>query len=239
MSQPRSSNTTLQPESVHSPPAPDSPKWHALVTPVCVLAPLVLFGLLAAAIFSHSKTRFDTPLLLRLHGHANTTLDAVMMFLSKVGGMPILAYTVLLVGFFAWRKMRAQWTFLLLAMVGTCLLNVALKTAYARTRPDLWLSIAPEHDFSFPSGHSMLSSTFVLAVLVLMWKSGWSLALKCVATVVGLCFVVGVISSRLYLGVHFPSDVLAGFCLSLSWVSLLNGIFQKRLRRVLPLSPSG
>lgn len=230
---------------IHSnPPSTDKaaatsqlPKWHALITPICVLGPLFLFGLLAEDIYSRETIRFDAPLLLRLHGHANSSLDALMIFLSRVGGLPILAYTVLLTAFFAWRKQRAQWTFLLLAMVGTCLLNVALKTAFQRTRPDLWLSIAPEYDFSFPSGHSMLSSTFVLALLVLTWKSNWSLAAKCIATVVGLSFIIGVISSRLYLGVHFPSDVLAGFCLSVSWVSLLAGIFKRRLHR-LPFSSS-
>lgn len=240
MSRLRSSHTSpdspIASDSEPQPRTPETPKWHALVTPVCVLVPLLLFAFLAEDIYSHEQIRFDDPLLLRFHRHASLFFDSLMVFLSRVGGLPILAYTAVLVGLLAWRKQRAQWTFLLLAMVGTCLLNIALKTAFGRTRPDLWLSIAPEHDFSFPSGHSMLSSTWVLALLVLTWKSDWSLAAKCAATVVGLSFVIGVISSRLYLGVHFPSDVLAGFCLSLSWVSLLAGIFKRRLSRVLPLS---
>ncbi len=228
MSQIQSSPSPSNGESVSRSSARERAPWP---TAIFVLGPLILFGLLAEDIYSRQNIRFDTPLLLRLHGHANTSLDAIMMFLSQVGGLPILGYTALLITFWMWKKRRARWTFLLVAMVGTCLRNIALKTAFKRARPDLWLSIAPEHDFSFPSGHSMLSSTFVLALIVLAWKSGWPLWAKCAATLVGLGFALGVISSRLYLGVHFPSDVLAGFCLSLSWVSLLSGILARRLSR--------
>lgn len=195
-----------------------------------VLAPLLVFGILAADIARRHTLRFDDPLLLRFHAHASPAYDAMMLAFSRFGGLPILGYALVLIGLFLWKKQRPRAMFLLSAMTGTCLLNIALKTAFQRTRPDLWLSIAPEHDFSFPSGHSMLSSTFVLATLSLLWHSRTSFALKGLATVVGVAFVAGVIASRLYLGVHFPSDVSAGFCLSLSWVALLTGIFQRRLR---------
>lgn len=224
-----SKNSTSESDSLHSSP---TAAWHAWIVPLCVLVPLILFGFLAEDVTTRQTIGFDAPFLLGFHSHANPVFDRIMLAFSRFGGLPILAYAAILIGILLWRKQPVQARFLLLAMVGTCLLNVALKAAFQRTRPDLWLSIAPEHDFSFPSGHSMLSSTFVLASLVLAWKSGWSLAAKWVTTVVGLVFVAGVISSRLYLGVHFPSDVLAGFCLSLSWVSLLAGIFQRRLRRV-------
>ncbi len=116
-------------------------------------------------------------------------------------------------------------------MGGTSLLNVAMKAAFQRARPSLWLSLTPEHDTGFPSGHSMLSCTFVLAMLVIAWKSDWSSSAKWMATALGLLFVGGVGLSRLYLGVHYPSDVLAGWSLSLAWVALLGGIFRRRLRR--------
>jgi membrane-associated phospholipid phosphatase len=234
MSQIRSSNRSI-PESQSAFEAPlNRPRWHALIVPLCVLGPLLGFGLLAEDVFSRETIRFDDPLLLRFHAHANPFFNAVMLAFSRLGGLPILGYSIFGIALLLWRKQRARAIFLLSAMVGTCLLNVALKAAFQRTRPDLWLSIAPEHDSSFPSGHSMLSSTFVLAVLPLTWSSRASLAVKGAATAAGLGFVVGVISSRLYLGVHYPSDVLAGFCVSLSWVSLLTGISRRRLRR--PLS---
>ncbi len=212
----------------HSSSAPSrSFPW---LVPICVLAPLLLFGFLAEDVAMREVIRFDDPVLLRLHAHANPLLNAVMLAFTRVGGYPILAFSSLLIVFLAWKKQRVQAQFLASAMVGTCLLNVALKAAFQRTRPDLWLSIAPERDFSFPSGHSMLSCTFVLALLSLTWHSRASSGAKWTATLLGLLFMAGVVSSRLYLGVHYPSDVLAGSALSFSLVSLLTGIFRRRLQ---------
>ena len=192
--------------------------------------PLLAFGLLAEDVMSRETIRFDAPFLLELHEHASPLFNTVMLTLSRIGGLPILAYSALLIVFFLLRKHRAHALFLLSAMVGTSLLNIALKAAFQRTRPDLWLAIAPEHDFSFPSGHSMLSCTFTLALLALTWNSRATLGQKAIATVLGVLSMGGVVVSRLYLGVHYPSDVLAGFCLSLSLISLLTGVFQARLR---------
>lgn len=226
----RSSNLpSSDSETLQSSVAPDHARRRAVLLSLCVLVPLAVFGLLAEDIASRETIRFDDPFLLDLHAHASPLLDSVMLSLSRIGGFPLLVLFPILCALLFWRKQRVQALFFLSAMVGICLLNIALKTAFQRTRPDLWLSIAPEHDFSFPSGHSMLSSTFVLALLALAWHSRAALSVKWTATVVGLLFVFGVICSRLYLGVHYPSDVLAGFCLSLSWISLLTAIFRRRL----------
>jgi len=198
-----------------------------------VLGPLLVFGLLAEDVASRESFRFDTPLLLWLHAHANSFFDSFMLALTWVGGVRLLAFSVLLMGFLAWRKFRVQALFLLLAMAGTSLLNISMKAAFQRVRPDLWLSLTPEHDYGFPSGHSMLSCTFVLAMLVLVWKSDGSSTVKWTLTTLGLLFVGGVGLSRLYLGVHYPSDVLAGWSLSLALIALLQGIFARRLSRTL------
>lgn len=75
----------------------------------------------------------------------------------------------------------------------------------------------------------MLSCAFVLATLVLVWKSQVSSMAKGAVTRLGTMFFIGVGASRLYLGVHYPSDVLAGFALAFSWIALLQCIFQRRL----------
>ncbi len=204
-----------------------------LFTLTSVLAPLILFGLLAEDVATRESFGFDTPLLLRLHAHATPLFDSLMLALTWMGGVRLLAFSAFVIALLAWRKLRVQAAFLLSAMVGTSLLNISMKAAFQRARPNLWLSLTPEHDYGFPSGHSMLSCTFVLATLVLVWKSDGSSALKWAATALGLLFIAGVGLSRLYLGVHYPSDVLAGWSLSLAWVALLQGILHLRLRRAL------
>ena len=92
------------------------------------------------------------------------------------------------------------------------------KIFFGRVRPALWTSILPETTFSFPSGHSMISASLAFALVVLLWRTRWRYpALICAVPAV---FLVGL--SRLYLGVHYPSDVLGGWCAGLIWSS---GVF--------------
>ena len=203
------------------------------LTWIAVLGPLLVFGLLAEDVASRESFRFDAPLLLWLHAHSSPLFDSLMLALTWLGGVRLLAFSVLVMGVLAWRKPRVGALFLLVSMVGTSLLNISMKVAFQRVRPNLWLSLTPEHDYGFPSGHSMLSCTFMLAMLVLVWQSDASSTLKRNVTFLGLVFVAGVGLSRLYLGVHYPSDVLAGWSLSFAWVALLQGIFARRLSRTL------
>src|SRR3546814_8426441 len=90
---------------------------------------------------------------------------------------------------------------------GSGLLTVVAKQAFARDRPSLWESIAPEHNFSFPSGHAMGSMTLAAVLVLLAWPTRWRWPVVAAMAV----FVPMVGLSRVYLGVHFPSDILAGW----------------------------
>ncbi len=199
------------------------------LTWISVLAPLLVFGLLAKDVASRESLRFDAPVLLDLHARSTPFFDSLMLAFTWLGGVRLLAFSVLVMAWLWWRKQRFPALFLLSAMVGTSLLNLSMKAAFQRARPNLWLSLTPEHDYGFPSGHSMISCTFVLAMLVLLWKSAGSSTLKWRATSLGLLFVAGVGLSRLYLGVHYPSDVLAGWSASMAYAALLERVFHRRL----------
>lgn len=69
---------------------------------------------------------------------------------------------------------------------------------------------------SFPSGHAMGSATLAAAVVMLLWRTRW----RWPALVLGVCFAVWVGASRVYLGVHYPSDILAGWTAALTWTCL-------------------
>ena len=192
-----------------------------------VALPLLVLAALAEDVAERETFRFDDPILRWLHAHSNGFLDGAMLFASQVGGGALLLVSALWCAVLLALKRPQAARFVLLSMGGTIALNLSAKLLFARTRPALWLSLAPKSDYSFPSGHAMLSSAFVLTGLVMLWRSKASSAVKRVVSVLGFCFVMTVGLSRLYLGVHFPSDVLAGWMASLAWVALLGILSDK------------
>ena len=207
-----------------------APLWTALLlTFGCVLLPLLIFGALAEDVWAREKFRWDNPVLQRLHAHATPGFDAFMLLASRLGGATVMLPFVIGITLLLWiKRRRAEAGFLALAVGGACLLNIGAKLVFGRARPDLWLSIAPESDYSFPSGHAMLSMAVVASLLFLLWRSRAPHALRVLVMLLGVTFVGWVGLSRLYLGVHFPSDVLAGWCASLAWVSGVHLLGQAR-----------
>jgi membrane-associated phospholipid phosphatase len=158
---------------------------------------------------------FDEPLLRLAQQWASPGMDRAMVLASELGyawGV-IPAAGLVFVGLLAFGHVRRA-IFFAIATGGSALLNLVAKAVFQRERPDLWLSIAPEHTFSFPSGHAMGSATLAAALVLLCWHSAW----RWPALLPGLGFVVWVGASRVYLGVHFPSDILAGWTAALAWV---------------------
>ena len=99
------------------------------------------------------------------------------------------------------------------------LLNQALKFAIQRPRPD-GFQLAVEQGFSFPSGHSMVAMAFFGLLVWMVWhyESDRATRIGCAIAFSLVIVLVGV--SRIYLGVHYASDVLAGFCVSLAWLAI-------------------
>lgn len=182
---------------------------------VLVLLPLGLVTALAEDVWQGTGLPFDQPILRALHARATPARDAAMLFFSRVGApMPMTAFVLLVTGaLLAWRR-RGDATFFATAVAGAMALNFGAKLLFGRARPDLWVSLAPESNYSFPSGHAMGSMAVVVALVALTWGSRW----RWPVLLVGALFVGLVGLSRLYLGVHYPSDVLTGWLASLAWV---------------------
>ena len=187
-----------------------------------VALPLLVFAALGEDILDRETFRFDNPTLLWLHAHSNGFLDRAMLGFTLVGGGALLGVAAVWCVLLWTTDRKHDMAFVGWAMGGAAALNLTAKVIFARARPDLWLSLRPENDYSFPSGHAMLSSAFVLTALVLLWRSQASALAKRAGTIMGALFVLAVGLSRLYLGVHFPSDILAGWMASLAWVALLS-----------------
>lgn len=191
----------------------------------CIALPLWGFGELAEDVAAGHPFFFDVPILEGLHGLASPTLDRVFLAFSAVGySGGVLPVDVLLVIALALRGHPRSSTFAAIALGGSALINLAAKHVFARARPALWMSIAPESTYSFPSGHAMGSMTLVAVLVCLAWPTRWRWA----AVVAGVVFAAGVGMSRVYLGVHYPSDVLAGWAAGIAWVA---GVYGTAFRR--------
>jgi undecaprenyl-diphosphatase len=179
-----------------------------------MLLPLWVFAELADEVHELEQFVFDDPILLRAHALAGPGLDGFFVWVSRIGYEGVVALDVLIV---AWLLAIRRWreaTFAGIAFVGSALLNIGAKQFFQRDRPTLWESISPEDSFSFPSGHAMGSMTLAATVVLLAWptRGRWPV----IALMVAFTLLVGY--SRVYQGVHFPSDILAGWTAAAAWV---------------------
>ncbi|WP_024868008.1 phosphatase PAP2 family protein [Pseudoxanthomonas suwonensis] len=181
-----------------------------------LLLPLWLFAELADEIHEMEALVFDDALLLRVHAWTSPLLDRVFVWSSLAGyryGVVPLDIAIAL-GLLLARRWREA-AFASVSFVGSALLNLGTKQFFQRERPSLWDSIAPETTFSFPSGHAMGSATLAAVVVLLAWHTRWRWPVLLLAAL--FTGMVGV--SRMYLGVHYPSDVLGGWAAGLAWTS--------------------
>ena len=188
--------------------------WRIALLFVAVLLPLWGFGELAEDLGEGHRFAFDQPILEWLHAHQMPMLDGLAILFSRLGYQyGVIPFDVAVVLWLAFRKRHRATLFAFIAIVGSALLNVIAKHYYGRARPSLWESLMPETTFSFPSGHAMGSMTLAAVVVLLAWNTRW----RWVVTVGAAAFVLLVGASRLYLGVHYPSDILGGWTAALAW----------------------
>lgn len=205
-------------------------RWRSLLLLLIgIYLPLQIFGLLALEVWKHEGGfPWDMSVLVAIHSTAQAQLDAIALTLTKFGSFRIVFPVVSVLGLVLliqkrWRSL----TYLLTSVLGSAIINHTAKEFMHRVRPHLWDSQVPELDFSFPSGHSMTSMTFVATLVILTWGSVWCW----VILIVGSLFVLAIGWTRLYLGVHFPSDILAGWMVSIAWAIGVSLIIRPHLTK--------
>ncbi len=199
--------------------------WRILIAMLGVLLPLIGFAALADELREGGVFFFDAPLMLALHQLASPGIDRFFVLMSNLGYL--WGVVPLDVGILAWLVYRRRFRdglFFGLAVVGSLIINLAAKNHFGRVRPELWLSLSPETTFSFPSGHAMGSVTLGVALMLLFWptRGRWLVFAFAAAFIV----LVGI--SRIYLGVHYPSDILAGWAAGTTWVVLMYQLVARR-----------
>lgn len=158
---------------------------------------------------------WDAAVLALLHSVRDGRLDPLFLVITWLGSLAVLLPLALL-AWWRWRSERSA-AFVALALTGASALCHLAKVAVARPRPDLFPPlIAMPEDWSFPSAHAVQATAFVLAWLL---RPGASPGRAEAAGLLAAALLV--VASRLYLQVHFPSDVIAGILLATLWVLLL------------------
>jgi membrane-associated phospholipid phosphatase len=184
-------------------------------------ASLWAFGLLADSVVE-DETGSDQRLADWLHGQATDPLTDLFQTITFLGNFVTLLAVTLVAVALLWR--RREWTdalFVALAFAGGQVLSNGIKLGFRRERPFFPDPLATESTFSFPSGHALVSLTVYGALALVLARhlaSAWHRALLFAGTAV---LVLAIGFSRLYLGVHFLSDVLAGFAAGLAWLCVL------------------
>ncbi|MDQ3171054.1 MAG: phosphatase PAP2 family protein [Acidobacteriota bacterium] len=148
-------------------------------------------------------------------------LTEMAIDITAMGSTIVLIMVVLAVSGFLWLQNQTRLLALLIvAMAGGTALNALLKMTFARPRPSVVPHLREVFTFSFPSGHAALSAIVYLTIGVLLFEAvqGRASRLYCLAVAMTATFLVGF--SRVFLGVHYPSDVLAGWAAGITWAAL-------------------
>ena len=202
------------------------------------LLPAAVLGLVALAVLGFLQlgsevgegetSRFDRAILLALRHPGDLAqpigphwLQLTMLDFTALGGTAVLTLlTVLAAGFLFAKARWARAAFLIAAIGGGAILSGLLKTGYARPRPAFVAHLVEVTSPSFPSGHAMNSAIVYLTLGVLLARAVPERRVKAylIGVAVFLTLLVG--ASRVYLGVHFPTDVLAGWTVGAAWAAL-------------------
>ena len=196
--------------------------------PILILALaclLLAFGLVAQNVVEGATSAFDQSIILAFREPGNPSaligpawVQEAARDVTSLGSIIVLVIITLAVAgyLFLERKYAAAWL-MLIAVFGGITLSDLLKFAFARPRPDLVSPAARVFTTSFPSGHATLSAITYLTIAALLAQSQSSAKIGRYFVVLAALLTILIGTSRIYLGVHYPTDVLGGWCIGAAW----------------------
>jgi len=195
---------------------------HLTIGALVLVGATLLFAAIAEDVVNNEPlTVMDVRVSDVVHHHARAPLTAVMLVITNVhSSLGISLITLVVVVYLVRRRLGAWALALALSVFGGMLLNVVLKNLFHRARPHFDDPILTLSSYGFPSGHTMMATTLygALCALIVSQIRGWLWRMVTILTAVFLIGLVGF--SRIYLGAHYLSDVLAAMVEGLAWLAL-------------------
>lgn len=195
---------------------------------VCI-ATVYILAELSDEVLEQEAFALDETILLHIHRLANPLLDKVMVFITNIGDPhTVVPLTVIAFVFLLVNRQRLAAAFFAINAAGGVALSYFLKLAFSKPRPQLWNSAIEEVTYSYPSGHalgSMVIYGFLSYVLAKMYPR-YSATIYTFAVLM----IVSIGFSRLYLGVHWPTDILGGYGIGFLWITACISLLRLRQR---------
>ena len=212
-------------------PAP-TPLMESMVIVALAVAvlSLFLFAWIANEMAEGSTAGFDLSVRAWVHQFASPMLTRVMTAISLLGYDILIIELVLALAVFLYLRWKHAAAWLAVSMAGALILDLALKYSFRRPRPPVFFGVAP-HTYSFPSGHALCSFCFYVVLAGLIAVRTQSMLLRMTTGVIAGVLVAAIGLSRIYLGMHYPSDVIAGYLAAAIWVSTLLALDRWRMKR--------
>ncbi|WP_235560952.1 phosphatase PAP2 family protein [Bacillus sp. FJAT-28004] len=175
--------------------------------------------------------KFDQIIISKIQGTESANLTAIMKFFSMIGsGLVVSILAVIMLVVLAKLQYRRELLFYVGILLGSTILNTVLKLIFQRARPTIH-RIVEVNGYSFPSGHSMGAFTFYGIIVFLLWKHIPNAHSRMVMIAIGSVMILAIGISRIYLGVHYPSDIVGGYLASGTWLAISIGLYQYVLER--------
>jgi undecaprenyl-diphosphatase len=222
-----------------APPLPEAERTRkplavlGLAIPLSLLvaaAALFLFAWIAEEVLKQHTLRFDNAVRTWIHAHSSPALTTAAKAASFIGADVLgVALVIALIAFAFLRWIRAA-IWLTITMAGALVLDISLKHAFHRIRPVPFFVALP-HTYSFPSGHALFSFCFYGVLAGLLADRTRSRTARICLRLAAAVLIATIGLSRIYLGVHYPTDVLGGYLAAAVWVSSMIAFDQLRFKR--------
>lgn len=205
---------------------------------LAVAAALFGFVQLASEVVEGDTSAFDKQVLRTLRTAADPAvpigpswLKTAMIDFTALGGVAVLTLiTVLAVGYLLASRKRATAGFVALSIAGGAILSAGIKSLFSRSRPEIVPHLVDVTSASFPSGHAMNSSIVYLTLAVLLARAEDKRLIQIYLIMIAIALALLIGTTRIYLGVHWPTDVLAGWSVGAIWAALCS-LIAKQLQR--------
>ena len=201
--------------------------WAALITFLSIgfifgIGGVMLFAYLAEVVMEGATQTIDEAGLRWINSHQSEALDHVMMEITSLGNFAVVLMMLLVVSAFLWlSKHKLSVVLLALGVGGGYAANNVLKMFFDRDRPSVFEHGADVLTSSFPSGHAMVSTIAYLSVAYLVGRLEPKPAMRRVTWILAIVIIILVATSRMYLGVHYPSDVIGGIIAGVAWLGFV------------------